>query len=109
MREEGANAGYEDSWDQLSKRTLRTLRHDIPQKTPSLMEEEWVKIATSQSRGIQIDEERAYGLSVWKGGWRMIRSQIAKPMNTGETRIRLIQPDKRRRDDKGRKYTPMSR
>ena len=109
MREKGANARYEDSWDRLSKRTLRTLRRDIPQKTPILMEEGLVKIATLQSRGIQINAERAYGLSVGKGGGRRTRFQISKARGTGETIIRIIQQDKRRRGDNGRKYTPMNR
>ena len=105
----GQNCCNEDSWDQLSKRTLRPLRRDIPQKNPSLMEDGWVKIATLQSRWIQINEEREYGLIVGKGVGRMTRFQIAKATGTGETIIRLIQQDKRRRGDKGRNYTPMNR
>ena len=38
-----ADTGYGSSWGELSKRTLRILRHDIQTKMPSLMEEGWVK------------------------------------------------------------------
>ena len=101
-----AGKGYENRWQQLSKRKLRILRHDRTLKPQEQMVQGWVRLSTLRSRGLQINEDRAYGLSVGEGGGRMARFQISRAWGRGETTIRLIQQDKRSRDYRGRKFTP---
>ena len=99
----------ENSRGRVSIEALKALRRDVPAGTPELMKEGWAKLTTLRGRGIKTDEERERAQCLSKGeGGGMTRSELAETQETGETVIRLIRQEKRKGDDKGRRYTPMS-
>ena len=104
--EEGPNAeqakeeeqqGYENSWEQLSKRMRRILRYGRT-KTD---EEGWAKMATLNKRGLNLATEKIKELRTGKGGGRRTRFEMSE--KTGETLIRLVEGVEKNK----KRYTPM--
>ena len=92
-KQERKEQGYENSWGQVSKKTLRLLRYGDTIKD----EGGWAKLSTLRDRGLMIAKERMRGLSKGKGGGGKIMFEMAKEENAEESKIRLIIREGRRR------------
>ena len=106
--EEGPNAeqakeeeqqGYENSWEQLSKRMRRILRYGRT-KTD---EEGWAKMTTLNKRGWNLTTGKIKKLCKGKGGGGGRRTRFEMSEQTGETLIRLVEEVERNK----KRYTPM--
>ena len=95
-KEEKEGQGYENSWEQLPKRTQRLLKYDetITDK------DGWARLTTISKRGLRLTIEKMKELCKGKGGGRRIRFGMAE--QTEEARMRLLT-----REEKKKKYTPM--
>ena len=96
---EGKEQWYENSWWQLSEKTLRLMRYDATIKDADGR----AMLSTLKSKGLMLTEERMHGLGKGKGGGREIRFETTRGENMEEANIRLI----KRGEQKARKYTPL--
>ena len=89
---------YENNWEQLSKRTLRMLRHD----GAATDKDGWARLSTLTDRGMALTKERMQALCAGKGGGGGIRFEMTEQAE--EVKIRLLVREERRK----RKYTSMA-
>ena len=71
---EGKEQWYENSWGQLSKKTLRLMRYGETIKDS----DGWAMPATLKRKGLMLTEERTHGLGKGKGGGGKIRFETTK-------------------------------
>ena len=78
--EEGTRRNsYEGSWGEIARKTLYILRNRIPKTRPyEIQQGGWIEIEKLQEYGIQIDEQKAGGLSKGMGAGDKIRFAVGE-------------------------------